>query len=149
MTSIVPEDKRVEVLPSYAPVKQEHTVVTFDFVNLKGEIVSTHAGYDSDLANIPVPVGLKLKIRPNLKPQSAKALQAVVVNYVIPRVEEYPSVGDQLGVLWRLLEQRPELLNDEARAMLTRINAVKSTYSKGNEYVQNSGPEGDKYKLKG
>ena len=51
-------------------------------------------------------------------------------------VRQYPSLGDQLDVIWKLLQARPELLTPEATDMIARINAAKETYPKTMTYIQ-------------
>ncbi len=119
----------------------EHTVVIYDMVNSKGGVVSTHSTYNTEIPNVVIPEGLTLKVRPAL-PATAKVLKDTTLNYAAARGKEYPSVGDQLGAIWRILEQHPDLLGVEGREMLDRINSVKDTYVKDADYVLNTGGEG-------
>jgi hypothetical protein len=43
--------------------------------------------------------------------------------YIFKRLEEYPSIGDQLDALWKG--------GAEAEAMLAKVQAVKQKYPKG------------------
>ena len=46
------------------------------------------------------------------------------------RKRAYPPIGDQLDVLWRVLEKHPELLDTDAQTMLGKIQAVKAKHPK-------------------
>lgn len=51
-------------------------------------------------------------------------------------VRQYPSIGDQLDVIWKLLQARPELLTPEASDMIARIAEAKDAYPKTMTYIQ-------------
>jgi hypothetical protein len=69
----------------------------------------------------------------------------VVVTHTVARKPEYPSIGDQLDVLWKLLTAKPELLTSEALAMAEQIAAVKKTYPKEMVFVPNNTQDGPAY----
>ncbi len=58
--------------------------------------------------------------------------------HAVPRSRAYPSVGDQLGVIWKVLEAHPELLTQEAKDMLGVINNIKGTFPKGQTFSASS-----------
>ncbi len=120
----------------------ECVVVIYDFVDSKGVIKETHSCYDTDLQNVVVPEGWKLVRKPPLVGENSVPRE---VNYVVARMDEYPSIGDQLDVIWKMFAANPALLTPDAKAMLARINTTKATYVKGTTYVNNNGPEGNSY----
>lgn len=52
------------------------------------------------------------------------------VDYRQKRRDRYPSIGDQLDVIWKTLATNPDAMPDEARAMLAQVLAVKSSIPK-------------------
>lgn len=57
-----------------------------------------------------------------------KSFDPLPESYQLQRARAYPSVGDQLDVLWREMQALP--LTKEANAMLKQIQAVKAEYPK-------------------
>lgn len=51
-------------------------------------------------------------------------------SYQLRRAREYPSQGDQLDDLWKLIRALPLELTPEAYAMLDRIQMVKNNHPK-------------------
>lgn len=49
-------------------------------------------------------------------------------HYSLRRVQEYPSIGEQLDVIWKQIRQMPHC--QEAHDMLARIDAVKKANPK-------------------
>lgn len=46
------------------------------------------------------------------------------------RAKEYPTVGDQLDALWKLLQVLDVEIPDESQDVINAINSVKSKYPK-------------------
>ena len=67
------------------------------------------------------------------------------VRHTLVRESQYPSIGDQLDVMWRMFEANPQLLSPEGRAMLDRIQAVKNSIPKGVHYQENADEGGPRY----
>lgn len=116
-----------------------HNIVAYDLVDAAGAVVATHCCYDTDLPSVVPPAGLT--VVPRVVADLSHVLQREI-NYVGARVTDYPSIGDQLDVIWKLLATHPEFLNSEARRMLNKINAVKAAYPKTDTFVMRSGEEG-------
>lgn len=77
---------------------------------------------------IPVLDGLMIRIITEDDPcQPAAAPES----YRMSRAMDYPSVGDQVDVMWKLLEQVGVVaMMPEAKEMLARVRAVKDKYPK-------------------
>lgn len=67
----------------------------------------------------------------------------ILTTHVIPRQQAYPTLAEQLDVIWKILARNPEALGEEGQEMLLRIQIVKETYPKGVTYEQNMGPIDD------
>ena len=64
---------------------------------------------------------------------TAALAEADVVRYIRARQRAYPSPGDQLDVVWKVLKQLDASgieIGEGARDMLAKIDAVKNRYPK-------------------
>lgn len=48
----------------------------------------------------------------------------------------YPAIGDQLDTIWKLLADKPDLLNKDAKEMIGKISQTKADYPKDQRYVK-------------
>lgn len=124
----------------------QHHVITYDVIAADGvTVLSTHVCFDSDFSSVIAPAGCSVRTR--MVPSELPQEMTKEINYAAARSSEYPSVGDQLGVIWNVLRAHPEFMTSEARQMLARIDAVKGDLPKGKAFVLNLGEEeGSKYK---
>lgn len=67
--------------------------------------------------------------------ESATAHAPALFTYAVPRAAAYPSIGDQLDTIWKVLSENPELLPAAASSMLAKIQEVKSSIPKDMLYV--------------
>ena len=67
----------------------------------------------------------------------AEEHNTMTLTHTIPRQQAYPTVPEQLDVLWKILGAHPELLGEEGRAMVERIQSVKAAYPKDVIYMPN------------
>lgn len=69
-------------------------------------------------------------IRARSERETAEAHYAETEKYKRDRAEQYPSIGDQLGAIWKALEANRKLLPPEALSVLDDINAIKEKFPK-------------------
>lgn len=118
---------------------QQHTVVTYNLLDKDGVVQSTHATFNTELDKIKLPPGMSLQVVDVPSEEVPKR----EVNHVVARAAEYPSVGDQLDVIWACFKANPQLLTSAGRDMLARITEVKAQFKKSEKFELNSKGDGD------
>lgn len=52
------------------------------------------------------------------------------VDYRQKRRDRYPTIGDQLDAIWKVLAENPDALPADTRAMLEKVQSVKTEVPK-------------------
>lgn len=101
------------------------------YVMLDADGVVCQHGECSEESHLPQVEGMTVEI---VEDDSLLVVATVEATYQDFRRMDYPTFGDQLDALWRLMSKTEAFASDpEAQAMFNRIQAVKLQYPKVTE----------------
>ena len=114
-------------------------VVHYEIVDEAGTVVNYGSCWSGEVNDVAVGEGLSLRVQHDTKPVVHDQVQ---YGYGAVRSQEYPTVEEQIGVLWKVIANLPaKYLTEEATAMMQKIADVKAQYEKGAQYVVNDGSD--------
>lgn len=123
----------------------DNFVVHFDIIETAtGAFVSHGSCWSSELSQVEVGPTQSIKMvedKSTFGPTGDITANAQV-SYAVVRKQEYPTIEEQVGALWKVIAMLPaKHIPPEAVDMLKRLAEVKSTVEKGAMYVINDGTD--------
>lgn len=117
-------------------------VVNYDIIETASGALVTHGccwSNEVEIVRSTLLDGQAVRVLDDMQSVSKTDIQ---YSYGVVRKQEYPSVEEQLGAIWKVLSTLPaKNIPTEALEILKRIANVKASYDKGGMYIMNDGTD--------